>query len=61
MVVHETIGPVLKPKKSAILGQKTKIESPVFIVEKNSLASIPAMSDMVRAVWDDDARYARHV
>jgi hypothetical protein len=60
MVVHEAISPVLKPKKPAILGQKPKIESPVFIVEKNSLTAISSMSDMVRTVRNDDPGYSCH-
>lgn len=55
MVGHEAIRPDLNASFEALLGQQIAIEFVIAILEKDRLAPIPALRDMVRKIRNHNA------
>jgi hypothetical protein len=60
VVVHEAVGPEGKTRLVGPFREQAEAEGLVVVREKDRLAAVPTLGDVVRDAGDDDARGSGH-
>lgn len=60
MIWHQAVGPHFDACLSQLFGEKIAINLLIAIIEKDGLAPVAALGDVMGAIRDDDAGDTRH-
>lgn len=60
VIGHEAPGQHLDRLPAALPTKCTEIDEPIFIISEDVLLIVPSMCDVMRQMWNDDARMAWH-